>query len=256
MTIEKHKDKIICGDCLQVMKGMPDESIDLVVTSPPYNLIGSTGTGRASYWDSKLYKEGYDLHSDNMPMPDYIKWQRRCLTECLRLLKPTGAIFYNHKPRIQKGLLQTTLLEITAGFPVRQIIVWRKDGGGNFGGKSPTFFMEDKEFIYLIAKPKYKVRKPYNTLYKSIWHIHQGGKRTSEHPCPYPVELPRRAISASYGNIVLDPFIGSGTTAVAAVSEGWHYIGIDKSAAYCKQARAYVAAHFTGGEPLAVSASA
>ena len=129
------RNKFICGDSVSVMKTLPSESIDLVVTSPPYNLKNSTGNGmkdgRGGKWKNASLMKGYSDHDDCMPHDKYVAWQRECLTEAFRLLKNDGAIFYNHKWRVQGGLLQDRQ-DIVAGFPVRQVIIWRRKGGINF----------------------------------------------------------------------------------------------------------------------------
>ena len=108
--IDNYINKIICGDCIEVMQEMPEESVDLIVTSPPYNLKNSTGNGmkdgRGGKWANAKLVEGYSTYDDCMPHDDYAQWQRDCLTEMMRLLKNDGAIFYNHKWRVQGGLLQ------------------------------------------------------------------------------------------------------------------------------------------------------
>lgn len=102
--------RILCGDCIELMRKMPDKSIDLVVTSPPYNLKNSTGNGmkdgRGGKWSGAALMNGYSHHHDAMPHEKYAKWQCKCLTEMLRVIKDDGAIFYNHKWRVQAGLLQ------------------------------------------------------------------------------------------------------------------------------------------------------
>jgi modification methylase len=99
--------KIILGDCLEVMRGLPSESIDLIVTSPPYNLKNSTGNGmkdsRGGKWKNAELVNGYTHHNDCMPHEEYVKWQRECLKEMFRLIPDDGAIFYNHKWRVQDG---------------------------------------------------------------------------------------------------------------------------------------------------------
>lgn len=133
--------KIICGDCISVMKQMPDECLDLVVTSPPYNLKNSTGNGmkdgRGGKWKNAALVNGYSHHNDNMPHEEYVQWQRNCLSEMFRLIKNDGAIFYNHKWRVQAGLLQDRQ-DIVSGLPIRQIIIWRRKGGINF---NPGYFL-------------------------------------------------------------------------------------------------------------------
>ncbi|WP_461251855.1 DNA-methyltransferase [Treponema sp. R8-4-B8] len=222
-------DKLINGDCLSIMKEMPNECLDLVVTSPPYNLKNSTGNGmkdgRGGKWKNAALINGYSHHDDNMPHDEYAKWQRDCLSEMFRLLKPDGAIFYNHKWRVQDGLLQDRQ-DIVAGFPVRQIIIWKRKGGINF---NPGYFLPTYEVIYLIAKPEFRLA-PKANAYGDIWEFTQ--EMNNSHPAPFPVDLISRIISSTCANIVLDPFMGSGTTAIAALMNSRHYIGIEISPEY------------------------
>ena len=93
-------DKIFNMDCLEGMKMIPDNSIDLIVTSPPYNNFRNrrTQAGREEYW--KRTNIVYDCFSDKMTDEDYAEWQIKCINEMVRILKPTGTIAYNHKDRI------------------------------------------------------------------------------------------------------------------------------------------------------------
>src|SRR5262249_20148215 len=108
-ALKSFKNKIICGSAVDVMKTMPDGSVDLIVTSPPYNLKNSTGNGmkdgRGGKWANAALQKGYTHHDDCMPHDEYVKWQRECLTEMMRLIPEDGAIFYNHKWRVQGGVL-------------------------------------------------------------------------------------------------------------------------------------------------------
>ena len=109
MEIQNMLDKVINGDCLEVMKQMPSESVDLVITSPPYNLRNNIGGGFKNpdvHWRNPGLKNGYDGYTDDMPYKDYILWQTKCVAEMFRLLKPNGAIFYNNKNRIQGGKIR------------------------------------------------------------------------------------------------------------------------------------------------------
>lgn len=226
--------KIICGDCVSVMKDMPDQSVDLVVTSPPYNLnirktFNNTKEWKGKWNSSKLQSKGYDTHNDYMPEPKYIAWQKEVLAECFRVIKDTGAIFYNHKWRVQNGLYQQRP-EIIEGLPLRQIIIWKKAGGINF---NEGYFLPTYEVIYLIAKPKFKLA-PKANRFGDVWEITQ--EKGSWHPAPFPVELASRCVQSTTGNIILDPFVGSGTVAVAAKQHGKSYIGIDISQDYCDKA--------------------
>lgn len=231
--IDDYLDKIICGDCLETMKKMPSNSIDLVVTSPPYNLKNSTGSGmkdgRGGKWAGAALVNGYSHHDDNMPHEEYAKWQKDCLTEMFRLIKNDGAIFYNHKWRVQDGLLQDRQ-DIVGEFPVRQIIIWRRKGGINF---NPGYFLPTYEVIYLIAKPEFKLA-PKANAFGDVWEFTQEMK--NEHPAPFPVALIDRIIGSTNGKIVLDPFMGSGTTAVVSMGLNRHYIGIELSPDYCELA--------------------
>ncbi len=230
---DDYMDKILCGDSLTLMKTMPDKCIDLAVTSPPYNLKNSTGNGMKNgnhgKWSNAALIQGYDNYDDNMPIELYNEWQHNCLLEMFRLLKDDGAIFYNHKWRVQAGLLQDRS-EIVKDLPVRQIIIWKRKGGINF---NPGYFLPTYEVLYLIAKKNFKLR-PKANAYGDIWEFTQ--EMNNSHPAPFPEALIERIVSSTDANIILDPFVGSGTTAAVSKRLGRHYIGIDISQNYCDMA--------------------
>lgn len=232
-SIKDFTNKILCGDCIEIMQKMPAKSIDLAVTSPPYNLKNSTGNGmkdgRGGKWANAALQKGYQNYDDNMPHELYVAWQRKCLEEMMRLLKDDGAIFYNHKWRVQNGLLQDRQ-DIVSGFPVRQIIIWHRNGGINF---NKGYFLPTYEVIYLIAKKNFKLA-PKANAHGDVWDI--GQDLNNPHPAPFPTDLIERIIGSTTAKIVLDPFIGSGTTALVAKQLGRKYIGIDVSEEYCKMA--------------------
>jgi len=217
---------------------MPDDSVRLIVTSPPYNIKNSTGNGfkngSGGKWPKAALIDGYDEHDDCMPHNDYVAWQRECLDEMMRLLRPDGAAFYNHKWRVQRGLLQDRA-DIVDGFPVRQILIWERSGGINF---NPGYFLPNYEVVYLIAKPDFRLAPKANTI-GCVWRINQ--ESGNPHPAPFPVELATRCIEAVGEGPVLDPFMGSGTTAVAAEQAGIDWIGIEKSPEYVAMANERVA---------------
>jgi len=227
------RNRIMCGDVLTLMQTIPDKSINLIVTSPPYNIKNSTGNGmkdgRGGKWKSAELMNGYADYDDNMPHEKYVAWQRKCLEQMMRVIPDNGAIFYNHKWRVQNGLLQDRQ-DIVGGFPVRQIIIWQRKGGINFNA---GYFLPTYEVIYLIAKPKFKL-VPKANAYGDVWEFAQEMK--NEHPAPFPVALIDRIVSSTTAGIVLDPFIGSGTTAIAALKNKRDYIGIELSPNYCKMA--------------------
>ena len=225
--------KIVCGDVLKVIKHIPNRTVDLIVTSPPYNLKNSSGNGmkdgRGGKWANAALQNGYSHHNDCMPHDAYVKWQRKCLREMVRVLKENGAIFYNHKWRVQNGLIQDRS-DIVRGFPVRQIIIWRRKGGLNF---NPGYFLPTYEVIYLIANKNFRLA-PKANAYGDVWDFTQ--EMNNAHPAAFPVDLIVRIISSTSANIVLDPFMGSGTTAIACRALKRDYIGIEISPQYCGMA--------------------
>jgi len=234
MSIDNFVNRIICGDSLKIMKTIPDGSIDLIVTSPPYNLKNSTGNGmkdpRSGKWKNAALCNGYLDHNDCMPHDKYVKWQRDCLSEMMRIIPENGAVFYNHKWRVQSGLLQDRS-DIVCGFPVRQIIIWRRKGGINFNA---GYFLPTYEVIYLIAKKKFKLSGGANS-FGDVWEFTQ--ETNNPHPAPFPVSLIDRIIRSTNAKIVLDPFMGSGTTAVAAKINNRKYVGIEISKEYIELAQ-------------------
>ncbi len=238
--ISQWLNKVHHGDCIELMGNMPVGSVDVIVTSPPYNIKNSTGNGlkngSGGKWPTAKLIEGYDEYDDTVPYADYVEWQRNCLEAMMHIIKPTGAIFYNHKWRIQAGLLQDRS-EIVRGFPVRQIIVWKRSGGINF---NPGYFLPTYEVIYLIANPQFVLAPKANAV-GDVWAIPQESK--NPHPAAFPVELAQRCIESTTGQVVLDPMIGSGTTAVAAELQGRDWIGMEISKNYCQIANERIAAH-------------
>lgn len=245
-SIEPFIDKLIVGDALKIMRTMPANSIGLIFTSPPYNIKNSTGNGlkngKGGKWSNAQLLNGYQDYGDCLPHAQYVKWQRECLSEMLRLISEDGAIFYNHKWRVQSGLLQDRQ-DIIVGFPVRQIIIWKRNGGINF---NPGYFLPTYEVIYLIAKPAFRLLPGANAN-GDLWEI--GQERNNSHPAPFPLALAERVISSTGAKIVLDPFVGSGTTALAAKRLDRQYIGIDQTPEYIEMAAARLA-NYTPKGPL------
>ena len=238
LYIEKIKNKIIRGDCLEVMKAIPSKSVDIIITSPPYNLLNSTGNGlkkntNCGKWKNAAIKNGYKDYDDNMPYPEYVKWQKLCLSQMYRIIKDDGAIFYNNKNRVQGGLLQDRR-EIVKDFPLRQIITWKRSGAINFNA---GYFLPTTEQIYLICNKDFKLKKGANR-WTDVWEIKQEMK--NPHPAPFPEELIDRIITSTKGQIVLDPFGGSGTTAISSIKDNRDFILIEKSNFYCEMAKARI----------------
>lgn len=234
--IQEHLDSIIQGDCLEVMRKIPDKSIDVIITSPPYNLLNSTGNGlkkntKTGKWANAAIKEGYKDYDDNMPYDKYIAWQRECVGEMCRIIRDDGVVFYNNKNRVQGGLLQDRG-EIVRGYPLRQIITWKRSGAINFNA---GYFLPTTEQIYMLCNKQFKLVRGANK-YTDVWEITQEMK--NPHPAPFPEALIDRIISSTSGQIILDPFAGSGTTGVSAKKFDRNFILIEKSIDYCNMAKA------------------
>lgn len=238
--------RVHCADCIELMNNMPKESVACIVTSPPYNIKNSTGNGlkngSGGKWPKAALIKGYADNDDNLPHAEYVEWQRKCLTAMMRVLKKDGVIFYNHKWRVQNGQLQDRH-DIIEGFPVRQIIIWKRAGGINF---NPGYFLPTYEVIYMICKPDFVLTKGANSM-TDVWEIPQ--TKGNIHPAPFPIELAQRCIEASPSGVVLDPFIGSGTTAIAAVSQNRPWIGVDISREYCTLAEHKIAEYSNKTQP-------
>ena len=236
LDLNNFLNSIIHGDCLEVMKKMPGKCVDLIITSPPYNLLNSTGNGlkpgtNCGKWKNAAIKSGYQNYDDNMPYDEYVSWQKACVAEMYRLIKDDGAIFYNNKNRVQGGLLQDRG-EIVRGFPLRQILTWKRSGAINFNS---GYFLPTTEQIYMICNKDFRLIKGANK-YTDVWEIRQEFK--NPHPAPFPEALIDRILSSASGQIVLDPFAGSGTTGVSAKKFNRDFILIEKSEEYCRMAKA------------------
>lgn len=219
-------------DCIEGLKQLDDESIDLIITSPPYNVKNNVGgffnQESDHLWKNCELKNGYENYSDDMPYDEYIKWQRDVLTECMRVLKKDGAIFYNHKFRIQEHKLMTRM-EIIEGFPLRQIIIWNRKCAVNFNySHIPPCY----EVIFFIAKEDFRFNDKGG--WTDVWEI--SPEQNNKHPAPFPLEIPIKIIEKTNAKIILDCFMGSGTTAIASMMLNRQFIGFEISNHYCEMA--------------------
>lgn len=243
---------IISGNCIEILKEIKNESIDLVVTSPPYN-VGIK----------------YDNWNDNKPEKEYRDFTENWLKEVYRTLKIGGRICLNipvmgNNPEMKKSNqylfhLPQYLEIIKKNFSLRECLTWIKSyaeynenvfcGGntawGSYLSPSNPFCRSFSEFIIVAHKEKpnlqYKgetdlTKEEFLKFTKNVWFF--PSEQNREHPAPFPEELPRRCIKlySWMGATILDPFIGWGTTALAAIKLNRKYIGIDISEKYCKQA--------------------
>jgi modification methylase len=213
--------KIYCGDCLEEMPKIADKSIDMIFTSPPYNLGNTHHTG------GKRHK----AYNDNLPEEEYQQQQKCFLGECYRILKDDGSIIYNHKNRI-KGGIQITPYEwiLKTQFIVKQEIVWF-NGSQNF---DKIRFYPMTERIYWLAKsPKTKLFNEINhhdLFDKKEWKaVGTKGQHTRAFPEKMVEDILKCFPDAS---LVLDPFAGSGTTGVACQNLKRDFILIEKEPKY------------------------
>lgn len=211
--------------------------VDLVVTSPPYNLNGDGNKSAGSYFRS--LGNGYATYSDDMPHDVYVGWQRHTLRLLWDALADNGAIYYNHKVRVGGDRCRFPHELVPADMPIRQQIVWDRGSGFN---RQFTYYVPRHELILLIAKPAFRIN---TRSVDDVWTIpfETGG----EHPAPFPLKLAKRAISTTDAVQVLDPFMGSGTTLRAAKDLGRKAIGIEMDERYCE-----IAAKRMGQEVLAL----
>jgi site-specific DNA-methyltransferase (adenine-specific) len=227
--------KIYNEDCLVTMGKMQDNSIDCIVTSPPYN---------KSYWSmnqninngfkTKSRKITYGEFEDNLDPKDYEEQQRKLLSECLRVIKPTGSIFYNHIDILH---LHTTIHpKYVHDFPMKQIIIWNRK---NTPKLDKSYFFPINEYIFWLKKSVDS--KPYfdrNNVFhkKNIWDI--SPDISNEHPAPFPIELVSNCIMATTkeNDLVYDPYMGSGTTALSCVKYKRNFIGSELNNDYIKSA--------------------
>lgn len=214
------ENKVIQGDCLEVMKNIPDKSIDMILTSPPYNIgkMHSNSLKFGSYGGNDMKEE------------DYQKWQIEFLNECFRVLKEDGSIFYNHKVRIKdkvaihpmEWLLKTNLV-------LKQEIIW--DMGKSANSDKIRFFPYSERIYWLVKNKETKIFNKDNL--SDVWRVVPKHKRKDiGHIAVMPVEIAENIIKATEYKIILDPFAGSGTTGVACKNLNRNYILIEKEPEY------------------------
>lgn len=228
--------KIYNEDCLTTLSKMQDNSIDLIVTSPPYNkgYYADKNAKKSNVWSSlNGRKIAYDVYNDEMQPNEYECWQKNIISECVRVLKPSGSLFYNHKDIIYKGLIVPP--KWVYDFKVKQQIIWDR---GSSPMIDPRYFMPINEWIYWIVKSeKETFFDKSKSIYKTnIWRINTD---KNPHPAPFPLTMVQNIISCASPNegIIYDPFMGSGTTALACIKEkNRYYIGSEISQKYCEMA--------------------
>lgn len=239
--LEKYLDRIILGDCIEILRAIPSDSIDMCFADPPFNL-----------------KKKYNSYKDKLQDEEYIAWSKIWIEELVRVTKPTGSIFIHNIPRWL--IYFAAILNEKAYF--RHWIAW--DAMSNPVGKTllPAHYgilfytKSQKNFkFYEIRMPHKRCRvcnsylkdyggkkeqmHPFGPLVSDVWtdiHRIRHNVRRDKHPCQLPIHLLERIVlmTTDPGDVVLDPFLGTGTTAIAAKALGRHYIGIEIDPFYKK----------------------
>ena len=218
---------IINKDCIEGMKELDADSIDCIVTSPPYNKKGLLGNVKLGNQIWGKFNIDYDTYGDDMPEEDYQLWMVEFLNQCHRVIKPDGSIFFNHKPRRHKNrsYLPTDFIQHSDA-NLYQLIIWDRRNSPNIRN---DVLVPCTEHIYWLCKDKPRVyRDAIQPEYKTeVWII--SPEKQKKHPAPFPKQLVRNCIQLSTveGDMVLDPFMGSGTTAMVAKKNSRAYIGCE-----------------------------
>lgn len=230
---------IIASSC-ENMKDIPNNSLHLMITSPPYNV-------------SKEY-------DDDLSLNEYLNLLKNCFTETYRVLVDGGRACINianigRKPYIPlSDYVSKIMIEI--GFNMRGEIIWNKSAGagistawGSFQSASNPILRDVHEYILIFSKGNYKrernkeekelrkdniTKEEFIEWTKSVWTMNTESAKRIGHPAPFPEELPNRLIKLfSFTNdIVIDPFMGSGTTAIAAIKNNRNFVGYEINEEY------------------------
>lgn len=213
-------------DCIEGMESL--QKVDCIVTSPPYNMGGDFHT----FVDGKRVTYGaYKEYADKMPEEVYQGWQINVLNACYDVLKEDGFMFYNHKNRIVNGSIISPFEWISKSkFNISQVIVMNLKSTANVDKR--RFFPVHELIFVLTKKPSVKLNN--HQCLTDVWEAKKVPRRVSGHPATFHIDVPKRCIEASTkeGDLILDPFMGSGTTALAAVELGRKYIGFEITEEY------------------------
>ena len=233
--------RIINGNIFTT-KNITGGSIDLIVTSPPYNV------------DIQ-----YNSHNDQLTYEDYQDFSRRWMKRCLTWLKDDGRFCLNIPLDKNKGGQQSVGADLTTiakkiGFTYHSTIIWnegnisRRTAWGSWISASAPYVIAPVELVVILYKKSWKKtsgsqesdisRKEFMDWTNGLWTFNGERRKRSGHPAPFPVELPLRCMKlfSFVGDTVLDPFMGSGSTLVAALQCNRKGIGIEIDRGYCESA--------------------
>lgn len=232
--------EIIQGDCLKVMRGMPDNSIDCVITSPPYNMRLRVRNGQYTEreWGEHFSKKYSDFH-DAMPINDYYEFHSSCIKEMLRI---SPIVFWNIQ--IVTGS-KDALFKIIGKFysEIRDIIIWDKKTAQP--AMNSMVLNSGYELIIIFDNTGRKGRQLHNSYFDrgtldNVWRLGRGGRGDIKgHSAVFPIELVTKILTnfTKENDTILDPFLGTGTTARACKDLSRNCIGIEISPEYIKIAQ-------------------
>jgi DNA modification methylase len=236
---------IIKTDCLEGLKSLAAESINCIVTSPPYNKKGLQGTqtkkskeGGNQIW--KKFEIDYSDYGDDMSEEDYQLWMIEFLNECHRVIKKDGSIFFNHKPRRHKNRVHLPTDFISkSDVELFQLIIWDRRSSPNIRKEN---LVPCTEHIYWFCKDKPKTFRDNmeKDFIGEVWKI--PADKQKSHPAPFPTQLVKNCIllTTEKDDLVLDPFMGSGTTALVSESLGRKWLGYEMSESYIEIAKSRI----------------
>lgn len=224
--------KIYCMDCLEGMKQISDETIDLILTDPPYNtgMSISSSTGKTRRFNNKHNNYLGNFFDDDYADEDYLNLIQKVCINLFRVLKnnKAGYIFMNWK---KLGLWIDELTNV--GFKVKNVIIWDKVVHGlNYQNYAYTH-----ELIIFFVKGNFFPNNKQEKYYKDVWNIQREINNFNDkehHETVKNIKVVRLPIihASNEGDLILDPFIGSGTTAVACKQLGRNFIGFEKEEKY------------------------
>jgi len=233
----------IINEDILTTNSIPPSSVDLIVTSPPYNV-----------------DINYSSHKDDMSYQEYMDFTAKWLKKCLDLAKPDGRFCLNIPLDKNKGGHHSVYSDIIGiakkvGWKYHSTIVWneqnisRRTAWGSWLSASAPHVIAPVEMIAVLYKEEWKKEKgnkksditkeEFIECTNGVWNFSGASKKKIGHPAPFPIELPKRCIKlfSFVGDTILDPFLGSGTTLIVAYLTKRKGIGVEIDKAYCELAK-------------------